>query len=253
VLVAFSGIKLNTNENYMVQFNCISRMPESSYKIFPTGFYLKPSSTKVLLSTFFSTVNPYTLNNSSSNIIKLSIFNENNKEIHRDYSAIYCGNLSKDPIQPTATVTPNSKTPVTPKVTPTHIVTPTVTKTVTKTKTATPTVTPTVTPSTTPPLGFYASFPQLVTKTNKCGDLLIYGIATGEIGQSYTYRFSSDMNQAFELSNPTGIITLTKTSENVYTTVLLKESCKNCSLKFGISNGQTTVESIGFFVCGNCS
>jgi hypothetical protein len=217
-------------------------MPESSYKLFPTGFDLKPASNKVVLSTFFSTINPYTLNNSSSNIIKLSILNDSNKEIYRDYAGIYCGNLSKDPIQSTATPT------TTPTITPTSSLTPTTTCT----PTITPTITPTVTPSITPPLGFSASFPQLVTKSNKCGDVLIYGIANGKIGQSYTYHFITDMTQGIEVSNQTGTITLTNTSESVYTTVSLKESCKNYSVKFGISNGQTTVESIGFFVCGNC-
>jgi len=244
VLVSFDGVKLNIGENYTVVFSCVSRMPEGAYQIIPTGFNIRPSNSNNTLSAIFSANNAYTMYNSSSNIIKLSIFDNNNSEVHRDYTAIYCGNLSQDPVMPSVTPTPTATS--TPRPTKTPAITPT--------PSITPTNTVTVTPSRTPPLGFSALFPQLVTRMNNCGEVTIYGTAKGKIGQSYTYHFSTDMNQGIEFSNPTGIITISNSSlsHDIYTSVTMKNPCENYSIKFGISNGQKTVESIGFFVCGNC-
>jgi len=44
VLVSFPDINLNIGENYTVSFSSVSRMPDSSYSIVPTGFTIKPSS-----------------------------------------------------------------------------------------------------------------------------------------------------------------------------------------------------------------
>lgn len=245
VIVAFSGINLNTDQTYRIAFSASSRNPDSSYELFPTGFLYKPSNKTSTVTTFFSASNPYTSYNSSSNIIKLSIFNSSEVEIYRDYSVVNCGNLSQDPILPSAT----------PTLTPTA--TPTITKTpaITTTPSNTPTQTITPTPSVTPPLGMSASFPQFVTNVPRCGSNIVYGIAKGKLGQTYNYSFSTEMGKELEFSNPTGTITITNgdLTHNIYTAVTIKEKCLNYSIKFGISNGQKTVESIGFFVCGNCS
>lgn len=244
VLVSFTGIHLNTDETYSIAFSANSRIPPSDYELYPTGFIFKPSTRLSNVSTFFSAANPYTLYNSSSNIIKLSVFNNSNQEIYRDYTVVKCGNLSQDPVRPSAT----------PTVTPTNTTTPTITASVSATPTITPTVTQTSTPSPTPPLGMTSSFPQFITKLPNCGTNVIYAIAGGKIGQTYNYRFSTDMTAELELSNPTGTITITNSSlvNNVYTVINLKQPCLNYSVKFGVSDGTTTVESIAFFVCGNC-
>lgn len=244
VLVSFSGIDLSIGKNYTVAFSAASRLPEGTFEIVPTGFTIKPATNISTFSTIFSASNPFTVYNSSSNIIKLSVFDDTNTEIHRDYAAIYCGNLSQDPVKPFSTTTPTPTSTVTATITPTRTVTPTVT----------PTITSTVTPSLTPPIGFAASFPQFLTKIDNCGEVTIYARATGKMGQSYTYRFSTDMNQGLEFSNATGVITISNSSlsHDIYTTMTMTNPCDNYSVKFGISNGQKTVESIGFFVCGNC-
>lgn len=233
VIVPFSGISLSLNQPYRVEFTCISRMPESTFDLKPTGFYFTPSQRNSTLSTIFSAINGFTAQNSSSNIIKLSIYNDSSSEIYRDYAAVYCGNLSNDPIQVTRTPTP--------------------TPTITITPTKTPTPTPTPTPSVTPPITFSAAFPALVNTYNRCGQVVVTGVANGLLNQSYTYSFTSDMSDEFVIGNQTGIITITQNPTYVYTTVLLQENCKNYSLKFGLSNGQVTVQSVGFFRCGSCS
>lgn len=233
IVVPFSGINLSLNQPYSVQFSCISRMPESTFALRPTGFSFVPSEKNTTLSTIFSAINAFTQFNSSSNIIKLSIFNSNNTEIYRDYAAVYCGNLSSDPVRPDPTPSP--------------------TPTITITPTKTPTPTPTPTPSQTPPIGFSASFANLITTYPKCGQVVVTGIANGTLNSNYTYSFSTDMSDELAIGNQTGIITITQNPTYVYTTIVLKETCKNYSLKFGLSNSNVTTQSIGFFRCGSCS
>lgn len=243
IIVPFSGISLPTNQTYRIEFSCISRMPESTYTINPTGFFLSPSDKNLTLNTIFSARNQYTLYNSSSNIVKLSIYNSNNSEIYRDYAAVYCGNLSIDPIMPTPT----------PTISPTTSPTPTFTPTNTPTATNTPTLTTTPTPSNTPPISFSASFPSLVNSYPACGQVVVTGIANGIINKNYQYSFTSEGIGELGIGNQTGIVTITQNPTYVYTTVNLQKRCENYSLKFGLSDGVSTVQSIAFFRCGNCS
>jgi hypothetical protein len=232
VVVPFSGIALPLNQQYLVEFTCISRMPESNFSLKPTGFLFTPSQRNSTVSTLFSAKNNVTLQNSSSNIIKLSIYS-GSSEIYRDYSAVYCGNLSNDPVQIVPTPTP--------------------TPTITLTPTITPTATRTPTPTQTPPLTFSAAFPSLVNSFNRCGQVVVTGVARGILNHSYTYSFTSDMSDELVVGNQTGIVTITQNPTYVYTTILLQDVCKNYSLKFGLSDGNVTVQSIGFFRCGSCS
>ena len=146
---------------------------------------------------------------------------------------MYCGNLSNDPIQVNPTPTP----------------TPTIT--ITPTTTATPTPTPT--PSQTPPIEFSASFSQLINTYSQCGQVVVTGIAHGRLNKNYRYSFTTDTSDELGIGNQTGIITITNNPTYVYTTVILQNACKNYSLKFGLSDGNVTTQSIGFFRCGSCS
>ncbi len=207
-------------------------MPASTSVLSPTGFVFTPSEKVSSFSTLFSARNSFTLLNSSSNIVKMSIYDQGT-EIYRDYSAVYCGNLSNDPIQIVPTPTP------TPTISPTPTYTPT------------PTVTPT--PSRTPPIGFSASFSQLVNTYATCGEVVVTGIAYGTLNKNYLYSFTTDISDELGIGNQTGIITITNNPTYVYTTVILQNTCKNYSLKFGLSDGNVTTQSIGFFRCGSCS
>ena len=231
VLVQFSGIDLDLNRSYTIQFSCISSMPASTSVLSPTGFVFTPSEKVSTFSTLFSARNSFTLFNSSSNIVKLSIYNQGT-EIYRDYGAVYCGNLSNDPIQIVPTPTP------TPTISPTPTYTPT------------PTVTPT--PSRTPPLPFSASFSQFLTTYDKCGQVVVTGVARGVMNKSYAYFFSTDTNEELGFGNQAGNITITSDPTYVYTTVTLQEKCKNYSIKFGLTDNGITVQSISFLKCGDC-
>jgi hypothetical protein len=244
VLVSFTDVGLNIGENYTVSFSSVSRMPDSSYSIVPTGFVIKPSSSISTFSTIFSASNPYTTYNSSSNIIKLSIFNSYNIEVYRDYASIYCGNLSQDPIMPSAT----------PTITPTRTPRATITPNPTQTPSVTPTLTITTTPSITPPISFSASFDKLTQDFPTCGQVTIRGVAMGIPNRTYQYSFTSDMvNSDFVIGNTTGTVTITNNPTYVYTTIDMNKPCDYYSLKFGLSDGSTVVQSVGFFRCGECS
>lgn len=235
VAIPFSGISLPLHQNYRVEFSCISRMPESTYTIDPTGFYLFPSEKNMTFTTIFSAINQYTLYNSSSNIIKLSIYNESNMEIYRDYAAVSCGNLSSDPAQPNPT--------------------PTMTSSLTPTPTITPSLTVTPTPSITPPINFSASFDQLTQELPSCGQIIVRGLARGVLNKTYSYSFTTDMttNNDMIIGNQTGTVTITSNPTYVYTSISMYRPCDHYSLKFGLSDGSITVQSVGFFRCGECS
>jgi hypothetical protein len=231
VLVPFSGVSLELNKSYTIEFRCISSMPASTSVLSPSGFSFTPSEKVSSFSTLFSAKNAFTLLNSSSNIVKLSIY-DRGTEIYRDYSAVYCGNLSNDPIQVVPTPTP----------------TPTISQT--PTNTPTPTVTPT--PSKTPPLPFSASFSQFLTTYDKCGQVVVTGVARGVMNKTYAYMFSTDTSDELGFGNQAGNITITSDPTYVYTTVNLQEKCKNYSIKFGLTDSGITVQSISFLKCGDC-
>jgi hypothetical protein len=161
----------------------------------------------------------------------LSIYNQGT-EIYRDYSAVYCGNLSNDPIQIVPTPTPTPTITLTPTITPT------------------PTVTPT--PSTTPPINFSASFPQFLTTYEQCDQIVVTGLARGIMNRNYAYSFSTDTNDELSFENQTGNITIVSDPTYVYTTVNLRQQCNNYSIKFGLSDNGVTVQSISFLKCGSC-
>jgi hypothetical protein len=206
-------------------------MPASTSVLSPTGFVFTPSEKVSSFSTLFSARNSFTLLNSSSNIVKLSIYDQGT-EIYRDYSAVYCGNLSNDPIQIVPTPTPTPTITLTPTITPT------------------PTVTPT--PSTTPPINFSASFPQFLTTYEQCDQIVVTGLARGIMNRNYAYSFSTDTNDELSFENQTGNITIVSDPTYVYTTVNLRQQCNNYSIKFGLSDNGVTVQSISFLKCGSC-
>jgi hypothetical protein len=231
VLVSFSGVNLELNKSYTVGFSCISSMPVSTSFLSPSGFLFTPSEQISSFSTLFSAKNAFTLFNSSSNIIKLSIYDQET-EIYRDYSAVYCGNLSNDPIQIVPTPTPTPTITLTPTITPTPAVTPT--------------------PSTTPPINFSASFPQFLTTYEQCDQIVVTGVARGIMNKTYAYSFSTDTNDELSFENQTGNITIVSDPTYVYTTVNLRRQCDNYSIKFGLSDNDITVQSISFLKCGSC-
>jgi hypothetical protein len=245
VSVPFSGISLALNNTYRINFSCVSTIsPNSQVILNPTGYNLTPSETKLTLQTNLLVNNGYNLDNSSSNIVKLSIFNSSNTEIYRDYVAVTCGDLCGSSGVPSPTVTPTitpsvSSTPPSPS--------PTVTPTVTST------LTPTPTPTRTQALPFYVAFDNYVTQLDSCSKVVVGAKVYGLLNQLYQYNFSTDMTGTdFYMSNPSGTILLTSNPTYVYTAISLPLPCLNYSLKFGVTNANHTVQTVGFFRCGNC-
>ena len=184
-LISFTGIKaLEPNNNYLIFFYQINSIPSGVIYFNPYYYYLKPiNEDPITVHTYAKILTNNSLDNSSSSIIELSIYNANEKltfddtdePVYRQRCNIKCGNMcsvsgspvytgavaarlpSSTPTQtPTNTPTP-SITPTntfTPSQSPTNTATPTPTRTPTATLTDTPTPTPTTTltntPSTTP-------------------------------------------------------------------------------------------------------
>lgn len=255
VVVPFSGINLSLNQTYRISFSCISTIsPNSQVTLNPTGYMLTPSERELKLQTNLLVKNGYNLDNSSANIVQLSIFNSTNTEIYRDYVAVSCGDLCGANGVPAATATP-TMTP-TPSITPPPP-SPTITPTPTCTTSFTPTITPT--PTKTSSLPFSVAFDNInagsfaVTTLNSCNKAFVSAKIYGLLNQYYQYNFSSDMTGAdFGFSNPSGTIILRENPTTVQTIVSLPQPCTNYSLKFGATNLGHTVQTIGFFNCGNC-
>jgi hypothetical protein len=184
ILVAFSGIdSVKPNNRYLVSFRQINSIPSGVIWFYPDYYFLRPINeyaSGLSVYTYARIFTNLNLDNSSSSIVELSIFNANDKStftaadvpVHRERANIKCGNLcstsgipdyttqlaaripSPTPTQtstltPTPTIT-NSSTPassLTPTISQTSTVTPTLTETPTPTPTLTPTLTETVTPT----------------------------------------------------------------------------------------------------------
>jgi hypothetical protein len=232
ILISFSGLNLSLDETYKIKFDNVNTIPLTTVlKLNPTGYMLTPSEPSPVLQTFFSSVSNIS-DNSSINLVSLSVYNSNEELIYRDYKSIACENMcgSGVPISPTPSVTP----------------------TITPTNTPTPTPTP---PPPTPPalLNIRAMFDRLINQLGSCDKVLIRAKAYGNINQTYTYSFGTDMSGVnLGISNPSGFITILENPTYVYTTISLPESCKNYSLEFGLSDGTNTVQSAAIFRCGNC-
>lgn len=232
ILISFSGINLSLDETYKVVFDKIDSIPiTTNVKLNPTGYFLKPSDTSPVFQTFLSSSSNIS-DNSSVNLISLSVYNNQNSLIYKDYKTLSCENMcgSGVPMQPTPSVTP--------------------------TFTPTNTPTPTPTPSQPPPpplLTIRAAYDNLINKLSSCEKVLIKAKAYGTINQTYSYTFGTDMTGVdLKISNPSGYITIFENPTYVYTNITLPESCKNYSLEFGLSDGTNTVQSVANFSCGNC-
>jgi hypothetical protein len=232
VVISFSGLDLSLDELYSIKFDNLSTIPSATnVTLNPTGFLLAPSEKSPVLSTIFKSASNYS-NNASLNLISLSVYNESNELIHRDYKSISCESLCGTgiPLSPTPTVTPT----ITPTITPT------------------PTQTPPP-PSPQPTLNIRTAFDRLINVLPTCNKVLIRAKAYGDINQTYNYTFGTDMAGVdLQISNTAGSITILQNPTYVYTTITLPESCKDYVVEFGLSDENNTVQSAAVFRCGNC-
>lgn len=229
VLLSFTGANLSLDKTYQILFETIDTIPTTTnVKLNPTGYFLTPSETSPTLQTLFIS-NSNISDNSSVNLISLSVFDDNQQLVYKDYKTLSCQDMcgSGVPISPTPTPTP----------------------------TITPSNTPTPTPTPAPPPLFVirAAYDNLINKVPSCDNVLVKAKAYGAINQTYSYSFTTDMSGVdLKISNPSGYITIYENPTYVYTTITLPESCKNYSLEFGLSDGIDTVQSVAVFTCGNC-
>jgi hypothetical protein len=162
VTISFSGLTiLKPNNTYFISFYPINSIPSGYTTLNPPYYFLKPINEEpdgFTVSTYGRFLTNYSLDNSSSNIIELSIYDANNKSvftvddipIYRERRHIKCGNLCGPSGLPNysgevAARLP-SRTPTntpTPTITPTISITPSITPTITITPTTTRTPTPT--------------------------------------------------------------------------------------------------------------
>jgi len=160
-LISFTGLKmLKPNNIYFVTFYPINSIPSGYIILNPPYYFIKPINDEeagITLSTYGKFLTNSNLDNSTSNIIELSIYDANNQEIftatdiplYRERRHIKCGNLCGPSGIP---VYDRDVAARLPSVTPTHTptATPTPTPTGTLVETPTPTPTPTATPAETP-------------------------------------------------------------------------------------------------------
>ena len=232
IIVSFSGVSLQLDTRYKVQFESINTIPyDANAMLNPTGYFLTPSEKSPIISTIFSAKSNIS-DNSSINLIALKLYDQKQNLIHTDYKSITCENLcgSGVVIPPTPSVTP----------------------------TLTPTLTPQPTPAASPPplpslLNMRANFDRTINNSLTCNNILVKAKAYGSVGQSYFYTFGTDMGGVdLQISNPSGYIVLSENPTYIYTTITLPESCKNYILEFGLSDGTNAVQSAASFNCGNC-
>jgi len=238
MLISFSGLNLSLDDTYRIVFNNITSFPLGNTSVIfnPTGYTISPSETSPVVQTLFRATSNIS-DNSSLNLIQLSIYNSQNQLIHTDYKSISCENLC------------GSGVPVPPTPTPTN--TPTMTPTITPTRTPTPTPTVSSPPQ---PLAIVAAWDRYMNKIPDCSNITIRAKAFGVIGQTYNYQFSTDMvGVDLNISNPSGIITIFENPTYVYTSISLPNSCQNYTLEFGLKDSANNqVQSVGVFRCGNC-
>jgi hypothetical protein len=245
ILLSFSGINLSYDDNYLIKFDCVSTIPQSAnVRVDPTGYYLKPSEKDLILQTYFSSHTPYNLDCSTTNIIKLSIINSSNVEVHRDYISLICGSLCQE-----SGIIQNSATPTT---TPTLTPTPTVTPNITPSPSVTPTLTPSVTSSQL--INFRVSFDNEVNNLTDCDQNIIRIGIWGVPGQRYSYSFGSDMREAgFDLAITSGNLTLQTSPTYLFNSLTMNKPCEYYSITATLTDGRNTVQDIGVFRCGQCN
>jgi len=242
VLLSFSGINLSYDDNYLIRFDCVSKVPSSAdVRVDPTGYYFKPSEKNLTLQTYFSSNTPYNLDGSTTNVIKLSILNSSNIEVYRDYISLICGSLCEQ-----SGIIQNSATPT---VTPTNTATPTATPNVTASPTITPTLTPSVTSSQL--INFRISFDNKINNLTDCNTNTIRIGIWGVPGQRYSYSFGSNMReQGFDLAITSGNLTLQTSPTYLFNAITLNKDCEYNSVVATLTDGRNTVQDIGVFRCG---
>jgi len=236
ILISYTGLNLSLDETYRITFTSLGSIPtQTNVTIDPTGYLLRSQKPSPELKTFVK-INSNMSDNSSNNIIALSIYDSNDTLIYTDYKNLVCGTLCGSGYPIPASPTPTPSVTITPTLTPT------------------PTITPTVTASPpAPPLAFSASFDRYINTLGDCNKVTIRGKAQGVIGETYRYKFNTDMNGLdLKLSNPSGVITILDNPTYVYTEITLPNSCQNYILEFGLSDANQTVQSMAVFRCGNC-
>jgi hypothetical protein len=237
VLVSFSGLNLSLGNEYTAVFDNISSFPTGNTRVSfdPKRHTLTAQAASPTLDTFFR-ANSDISDNSSLNLIRLSVYDSQNQLIHTEYRSIQCENLCGPGV------------PILPSPTPT--ITPTITPTVTPTVTFTPTPSQTPPP---PPLSMVVSWEKYINPLGDCSNVTIRATASGTIGKTYNYQFNTDMKGVdLNISNRSGIITIFKNPTYVYTAISLPRSCQNYTLEFGLSDGFNIVQAVGVFRCGNC-
>lgn len=223
ILVKFSGVNLALDQTYTVGFTATNSIPgTTSVKCNPTGYLLSPSEGSPVLITLVN-INSSMSDNSSINLINLSVYDNSNTIVYNDYKTIVCENLCGNgvPITPTPSITP--------------------------------TITPTPSPTPGPEVPIKAVFDKVINILPVCNKALVSAKAYGILNQTYRYSFGSDMNAVdLQISNPSGHITLLQNPTTIYTTITLPEECKNYVLEFGLFDDQYSVQSAAAFRCGNC-
>lgn len=235
--ISFSGLNLSLNDTYRIEFNNITSFPlvGTSVSFSPNSYILSPSETSPVVRTFYKAISNRS-DNSSLNLVELSVYNTANELIHKDYKSIFCDSLCGSGVAIPPTPTPS--------------ITPTATVTVTPTITVTSSPTPSRPPQ---PLSMQAQWDRYINKLGNCSNVTIRAKAIGVIGQTYNYEFSTDMNGVdLNISKPSGVITILQNPTYVYTAISLPTSCSNYPLEFGLSDGNNTVQAVAMFRCGNC-
>lgn len=169
-LIAFTGITvMKPNNWYFISFFPINSIPLGYAILDPPYYYMRPINEEpqgYTVYTYGKFLTNLNLDNSTSNIIELSIYDANDKAIfttgdiplYRERCHIKCGNLCTEqgsynlaneitPRIPSQTPT-NTPTPTpTPSITPTISLTASITPTITLSPSVSPTETPTATPT----------------------------------------------------------------------------------------------------------
>lgn len=266
----FSGVPVSTDNNYQFVFWKDSCVPSTSDIIVnPTGYILRPSSSQINAVTYVKANTNYTLDNSLSAVIGMSVTDiSSGQEIHRDYTHLSCGNLCTEEGQPRETAIP-TKTPtqtptptVTPSLTPTltNTITPTITPTITQTSSLTPTATPTLSLSPTPGLSptptpyvmpdFSVTFNQTNFVGNCNNGVLVSATVSGQPNKIYSYLFEPESSLETIFSLPqSGQFAMSNTSNVIFSTMTGIDKKIPFVLSCKVTDGSRIVETVCTVTC----